>query len=497
MTLTVNQLKTKLDVAYHIKDMIDLADLTADPGAAMKYFSALYQSEYGPNDRIVIYSSHDVPSALWKHIYGTVNFLDISNFFVLFCGSADQESAMKLACEQYSTDPVCFQFHLIDLETTKSLLDRYELPETMCAIPWTNLQIFNDGNISPCCMTTDATIGNITSMTLEQAFNSESMQNLRQSLLNGEKPKQCSNCWKLEDRGLTSIRTHNLKRLKHDLLTKYLHLPQITTLDLKFGYTCNFKCRICDSGSSSLFAQEEHKFKGIPLKPVLKWEESENFLSQIEHLLPQLTNIDMYGGEPFLLKKFGGVLKMAIEKGFAKNIRLHYNSNGSVWPRDFLDLWPHFKSVDILFSIDDLGKRFELQRGGKWADVEKNILDLKELNIANLSINIMPTISVMNVYYIDELYDWATKHGFQLVVSHVRSRRGLELSGLTTEAKKILIEKYTNHPWTEMQRVIDIIKTSPDSDGKLFCQSTRWFDEIRNEQFGDSHSEIAKAMGYI
>jgi MoaA/NifB/PqqE/SkfB family radical SAM enzyme len=267
-------------------------------------------------------------------------------------------------------------------------------------------------------------------------------------------------------------------------------------LDIKFNNICNFKCRICSSGSSSLYAYEEHKFKGIPLVSQSNWGESDSFLTQIDLHIDYLSNIDMYGGEPFLIKKFAATLKSAVDKGVAKNIRLHYNSNGSVWPEEFLKYWPYFKLVDIHFSIDNMGQRFELERGGNWEEVEKNIISLKNLNLPNLKIQIMPTVSIMNIYYIDELYNWAQQHNFPIFVSHARGK-GFELENLTPDARDLIIEKYKNHPWHEMKKIVKLISNATLGNPDRFVESTKWFDSVREENFSTSHPEIAKAMGCI
>ena len=496
MKKKIKELEKELADSFDIKLISDVENLISSPGAAIKILSGYCQSSYEINDRIILYSSFEVTPDILKHLYNTTNFLDISNWFILICAPGSSENAIKSVCQKYSTDPVPFQFLEVDLEETQLLHTNFLLPDSICAIPWSNLEIRPNGNITPCCMIKNMSLGNINNNTLEQAFYSEKMIDLRKRFLKGEKPKECDHCWRLEEQGLSSIRTHNIKRLKNDFLTKYIDHPEISTLDIKFGNTCNFKCRICCPEASSLFAQEEHKYKGSPLLKLDRWEETPKFLNDIIKHLPNIHNIDMYGGEPFLLKKFSMVLNLAIKKGFAKNIRLHYNSNGSIWPEEFINLWPFFKAVDILFSIDDIGKRFELQRGGRWQDVEKNILNLKNLNLPNLTINLMPTISIMNIYYIDELYDWAIQHGFQLVVSHVRSIKGYELSSLTKEAKQIILSKYKNHPWEEMQKILEMIKNQPDSDGRDFCESTKWFDQVRQQTFLESHPEISQAMGY-
>lgn len=496
MTTTAIALEQQLRSEFDIKLMCDLGQVSTSPGALFKLLHSVYQTAYDPNQRIVFYTTQYLPDTFIEHLYSTANFIDISNWFILICGPANLGESIIAGCNRFSHDPVPFQYRQVDLDQSLSITDQFILPDTVCAIPWTHLEIRNDGDITPCCMTTDFKLGNIKQTTIEQAFNSKGLQDLRRSFLAGERPEICRGCWKAEEKNLTSIRMHNIKRLKKDFLIKYLDQPQLATMDIKFNNTCNFKCRICGPSNSSLFALENYKFRGIPLIAQDNWSESEDFINQMISHLPSIHNIDMYGGEPFLVKKFKKVLKLAVDHGHAKNIRLHYNSNGSIWPEHFLPYWPNFRQVDIHFSIDAIGKQFELERGGNWSEVESNILRLKDLGLPNLSISLMPTIGAMNVYYIDQVYDWAIKHGFQLFVSHARGT-GLELQDLTREAKDLIIKKFKDHPWSEMQRIIKIIQEIPDSDGKNFRSKIKWFDQVREENFSESHYEIAKAMGYV
>ena len=497
MSMTLLELEQQLRSQFNLKLICDLSDVSHSPNALFKALSNVYQDRYESNDRIVFYTSHAVSEQLLIHLYETANFLDISNWFILICGPIDIKQLVVRLCEKVSNDPVPFNFNAVDFEpATKKLGNLFSLPDTICAIPWTNLEIKSNGNITPCCMTQGLVLGNIKNTTLAQAFQSNKLIELRNELLSGARPSACQNCWNVEEKKLASIRMHNIKRLKKDFLTHYLDKPMISTIDIKFNNTCNFKCRICTASSSSLFAQEQHKFKGTKLVVQDNWGENENFINQMALHLPTIQNIDMYGGEPFLIKKFKKVLEFAVNNNYAKNIRLHYNSNGSIWPEHLLPYWQSFKLVDIHFSIDAIGNQFNLQRGSNWYEVEENILKLKSLELSNLSISIMPTISIMNVYSIDQVYDWAIKHGFQIFVSYARDT-GAELKYLTQEAKKLIIKKLKDHPWDEIQKIIKTIQELPDSDGQEFQSSTEWFDRVRGESFCNSHPEIAQAMGYV
>jgi hypothetical protein len=153
--------------------------------------------------------------------------------------------------------------------------------------------------------------------------------------------------------------------------------------------------------------------------------------------------------------------------------------------------------VDIHFSIDAIGERFELQRGGTWSEVEDNILRIKNLNLPNMSFSLMPTISIMSVYYLDEVYNWAQKHQFKLFASNLTTPSEFALNNLTSAAKQLILKKFQNHPWEEMQNVVKFIQTTPSSNGELFVNQIKWFDSIRQENFAKSHFEIANAMGYV
>ena len=204
----------------------------------------------------------------------------------------------------------------------------------------------------------------------------------------------------------------------------------------------------------------------------------------------------MYGGEPFLLKSFSKVLQLAVDGGYAKNIRLHYNTNGSVYPTNLISYWKHFREIDIHFSIDNIGKKFELERGGSWQDVEANILKIKNLRLDNIKLSIMPAISIMNIFYLGDVLSWAQSHNLNVNPIYVTSPVGYDLSQLTGAAKQLLTKKYNNHTWPEMTNILESITKNPDSDGAEFIKLTKHYDTLRNENFAETHPEIAFAMGY-
>lgn len=472
-----------------------MADITDLPSSVYKLLQQNYQSTYDSNDRLVFYTSHSVSDELLTHLVQAANLIDITNCFITICSPAAMQERLSSIVKQYSLDQTLMESLVIDISATSPLGSNFVLPETVCPIPWMHMEVGQGGVYRACCVS-QKTLGNTKTKTMLETFSSDEMALLRTSMLAGEQPPSCSVCWKNERNGLISNRKYHKNLLQKEFVLNYLDSPQLTSLDLKPGNTCNFKCRICNQKNSSLHAQERANNMGIKISAADDWF-NDDVINQIKDIVPTLSNIDIYGGEPFLIKGLSQVLQHAIDTGYAKNIRLHYNSNGSIYPTNLIPLWKHFQHIDIQFSIDAIGARFELERGGSWAEVESNILRLKTLDLTNCQISIMPTIGAMNIFYIDEVVSWAAKHSFPVNPLFVHQPAGLALTALTKEAKQQLKTKFQRHTWPVMQSLLELVQGMPDSDGQAFQNITQYYDQIRGESFLDTHSEIAKYQGMV
>jgi MoaA/NifB/PqqE/SkfB family radical SAM enzyme len=138
------------------------------------------------------------------------------------------------------------------------------LPDSICMLPWMSIETSPMGTTRPCCLAKEE-IPNIDlrTNTLEDAYKSPYMQQLRQQFRRGEKPATCQQCWDEEAAGRTSKRINSRIRLK-DLYTAVDWAndtpDQLWFIDLKLGNICNLKCRICGSWSSSKWAAEEMEY---------------------------------------------------------------------------------------------------------------------------------------------------------------------------------------------------------------------------------------------
>ena len=395
--------------------------------------------------------------------------------------------------------------------------------DKFCVLPWISLEASPIGTVRPCCLAEHEIVDshsvkfNLRSADFKSIQDSEYMYQLRQAFLAGQRTATCAKCWAVEDSGGTSKRQHTLNRLKHmDMGETWTHdAKPLMFLDLKLGNICNLKCRICGSWSSSQFATEELKFvkdqKSSFHYQMLKagaWpRENQLFWQQIDGCLEDIRYIEFTGGEPFLIQEHFEMLQGIVDRGIAHQVEIHYNTNGTQYPEHAEEIWRHFRTVEIAFSIDDIGKRFEYQRtNAAWAEVCANLdrfRDLKEMH-SNIVLQICCTVNVFNVYYIDQVADWIAKNreSFNFVYwNMLHEIWHFAINRLPRTVKTVL----TAHLQTcevpaefrqEFDRIIDFMNSGEPSDGSAMLAAMRQLDQRRGQDLAAVMPELAGIIGY-
>jgi MoaA/NifB/PqqE/SkfB family radical SAM enzyme len=400
------------------------------------------------------------------------------------------------------------------------------LPDKICILPWISIETSPIGTARPCCLAKDEItyfdeLGyehkyDLKRHTLEEIYHSRYMQVLRRDFLYGKKPATCQRCWDEEAAGRTSKRINSRVRLKDyvDAIDfNDLDPDNLWFIDLKLGNICNLKCRICGSWSSSKWAKEEIDYvPGLEnRKEHLAYKfltdgawprENPQFWENLKTLLPNIKYFEFTGGEPFLIEQHFELLRYAVDNNYSKNIEIHYNTNGTVLPESY-KLWQHFKQVEVAFSIDNTGARFEYERyGAGWTDVERNIKQFTELRSNKFSTQLCLTVNIQNVYYLPEICDWIYDQTFDhIYFNMLHDPWHMCISKMTSAAQELVINRLESHEFhpkyrAEIMRIVQFIRNGDGSDGEEFMRKMKTTDEYREQSFLDSHTEIAKAMGY-
>lgn len=395
--------------------------------------------------------------------------------------------------------------------------------DQFCVLPWISLEASPIGTVRPCCLADDEIVddaGNkfkLATADFLSIQNSNHMQGLRTEFLAGQRPETCRKCWNEEDAGRTSKRMHTLDRLKHSLGDDVwnTNAKPLMFLDLKLGNICNLKCRICGSWSSSQFAGEEISFtpreeqKSSHAYKMLRagsWpKENAHFWQQVDLVLTDIRYIEFTGGEPFMIDQHFDMLQGIIDRGIAGQVEIHYNTNGTLFPYRGPDIWKHFKTVEIAFSVDDIGPRFEYQRSNaSWGTVKENInrfMIMRE-TMPNLQLQCCTTVNVFNVRYLDEVALWIALQDFDFVYwNMMHDAWYFSISRLPAEAK----QQISDHLSTcgvprqfraEFGRVIDFMMRGESSDGEETLRQIRQLDQRRHQDLRKTAPELAQVLGY-
>mgnify|MGYP001133931974 CR=1 FL=1 len=303
-----------------------------------------------------------------------------------------------------------------------------ENKDTFCILPWNHLNVQPNGDIYQCCMAPyGEKIGNTKNDTLEEIWNGDDMKGIRKQMLKGERPHLCNRCFLIEDSGLTSPRgTHN-RMFKKDIAEAIENTDKETGeykefklkyWDFRWSNICNFKCRMCGVYSSSKWyedAKELHN-ETIGNNGVTQFnsESKEDVFKMVDKNIYDVEEIYFAGGEPLVMEEHYLVLEKLIAAG-RTDVRLRYNTNFShlkfkQW--DLFGLWQKFLDdpkggIQLFASLDAVGKLAEVIRNGtKWDKVYQNIKKCKE---AGMEVHFSPTVSLLNMFYIDELIDLAAE----------------------------------------------------------------------------------------
>ena len=397
--------------------------------------------------------------------------------------------------------------------------------DKFCILPWVSLETSPIGTVRPCCLAEEEIIDNdgnkfdLNTANFVNIQNSQYMQNLRQEFLDAKQPNACRKCWREERAGRTSKRMHTLDRLKHMLpdQTWTADAKPLMFLDLKLGNICNLKCRICGSWSSSTFAVEE--LAALPpgedkknnhhytmLKQGAWPRENPSFWKEIDQVVDQIRYIEFTGGEPFMIQEHFDMLQGLVDRGIAGNIEIHYNTNGTQYPEDADEIWQHFKLVEIAFSIDDVGERFEYQRtNAVWKEVCRNIGWFRTLreHYTNIRLQVCSTVNVFNVLYLEELAQWIDQQSFDFVYWNIMHEAYyFSISTLPDNAKlaiatqlqQAVVDNCTRQEFTQ---IIDFMNRGVSLDGNILRMRIADLDRKRNQDLSVVEPEFAKLINYV
>ena len=274
-----------------------------------------------------------------------------------------------------------------------------------CLAAYKSISITSKGDslyVSPCCTIQP---GMLTTGDIDFEKH-ELLEQIRTSWQRQEVHKECQRCTRLEDQGLPSTRqllNHGIQQFynaKRDLTlatSADIYKPELIRMDYWVGDICNLACVTCGPENSSLWRQ-------ILGYPKLKQKASMNhFWNKVD--FSKIADIHIHGGEPFLSKDHLEFIQSIPNK---QRVNLVYNTNGTVRPSpEVFKAWKEYQHIELHFSFDDLGSRFEYLRWpAKWDQALETFEFILDNVTSNTHIGLFIVESILTSPYMEEIQNW-------------------------------------------------------------------------------------------
>lgn len=340
-----------------------------------------------------------------------------------------------------------------------------------------------------------------TKFDVSAAWNSQPLKQLKIKIENNQAVPGCQPCYDAEQAGLKSRRQGAADTWEQFHQDSNIEIDAPQSLDYSVGNLCNLKCMICGPHNSTAWLPDYEKLHPNQDLTRFKFEKFNQIEVTDKDFLKNIVAVHFHGGgEPLLSQSHVNLLEAIDQVRGLSDVRIFYNTNGTTKvPDSVLSLWEKCRLVEVYFSIDDVGKRFEYQRtGASWQQVCENINWFKQHSPHNWMYNINCTWGYLNLYYLDELVDWynanhtSNRYGdpTNLIFQPAIGKFGIK--HINSNTKNILLQKFYQYP--ELTGLVESLTVTQDCAHEDFWNVVNDIDKIRNNSFAALCPEWSKLL---
>lgn len=265
---------------------------------------------------------------------------------------------------------------------------------------------------------------------------------------------QCKLCFINESRNVQSYRQSMIL-----VGNAFSDTPVLTTLTYNCENVCNLTCLTCGPRNSSKWVSLNQRM-GYPGNKIVKISTHKNRLYKNLDL-SNLKFLHFQGGEPLLTNDHIDIMKKLRDQNNLQNVIVSYNTNGTQFvDQEVIDLWSQAKLVKLNFSIDAVRDQFELIRQpGKWQQVEQTLFKYRDLNLHNLWLEIGTTLSLANLFYIQDLIDWRDQYYSKMLSDDIINIYVTIADSLSIGGRILMLDKMSDNI---KQAALEYIKNITD-----------------------------------
>jgi len=285
----------------------------------------------------------------------------------------------------------------------------------------------------------------------------------------------------------------------------------LVRLDFRPGDKCNMKCRMCGTGASSLWRDEdleqgrnswghtikELKVQNIQLKNV--YENKYIDTSDVYDIdFSNLSKIMILGGEPSVDLEVRKFIDSVKDLHCPIGITTNATNSSDKWFNNIKQL----EKLELTLSIDATGKYQDYQRtGSDWPEIKKNIIKYKD---AFKNVTISVTATAMNFPVLHEWWDELMSFDIQIFFSKCHYPEAMSLDVIPNEYKAYQIawlKRWIDKEKRESSiasanhaiRILENSEYKPEHYPK-FIETINYLDSIRGTNIRDLHGIFEDIM---
>ena len=265
----------------------------------------------------------------------------------------------------------------------------------ICVLPWVHEFRKINGKVAPCCAG-------------DTFKDNETIEQTREFMLKGIKPRACNDCYQTEAQSGWSVRIQETNDWINKFGTPNLEKPRLEFVDVRYDPTCNLKCKTCGPHDSTLWQKE----KGIK---ILGNVANKDYLDNIDKKV--LKKVYLAGGEPTYIKGY----LIFLQELYAVNptCEVIINTNLKKLPNVWKEIIKNFENLTVICSCDAIGTLGTYMRYPLvWEEFCDNVKFVSE-NANFLQFNIVA--SNLTVHKLYETCTWMKQYSNHITLAILRS----------------------------------------------------------------------------
>lgn len=411
--------------------------------------------------------------------------------------------------------------------------------DTFCPLAYTKLKISSDGTLSVCCFSGSLLRDehgralHVDTTDLMDAWDGHDLRRLREDLANGRRNHHCGVCYGMESKGQRSYRQLMISEMVSGR-EAFDHIDPVAPiasrgprfLYVKYGNICNLKCTACGPISSTRWIEEWNsegrdftqglidglRDEGVHISRhrLNRWLDGHGDVDrQIRNLLPDLCEITISGGEPFLTDELERLMVHCVDSGHAAHMRLKILTNGTIPIADRMDgVFNRFRDVMLWWSIDGIGAQFDYQRyPARWEAVRRNATDGRDAwNAAGVTgwMGINITVSAFNIFHLPDYEEEFAGMGFTANInpatselySHADLPRDIRLRIADRLSMHDISRRAVYNP-AQWANLLADLEHGGRNDAFPMLEGIRRMDSHRGNSYAAAFPEMAGMLGLI